>query len=348
MSALTTDVDVAIIGAGISGLAVARGVWAAGRSARVFEARPRAGGRILSTAVPGGQADLGATWFWPGERRIGLLVSELGLAVHEQFASGDALAVGNGAAHRLRGHSAGPAFRFSDGAHSLTSALAQELPADTIDFAAPVERIEQAAQGVVVHTAGGSTTAGQVVLALPPPLAVPGMVDPATLATVVADTAAQIPVWMGGITKAVAVYERAFWRDLGLSGTVSAPSDPFSEIHDMSGPDGSPAMLFGFGQAAGQHSPTADVFVRQLVDVFGSDAASPIAVVACDWSAELFTTRTRGSESERYDLYGSPLLRTPSWDGRLHWASTESGGVAPGHLEGALEAAERTVRMLTA
>ena len=338
-----------IVGAGISGLAVARGMQAARRSVRVFEARPRAGGRIVSAAVPGGHADLGPTWFWPGETRIGSLVSELDLAVHDQFETGDALLVGNGTVQRANGFTTPPAFRFSDGANSLTDELVGALPTNTIEFDTPVERIERAAGNVVVNTAGGSTTAAAVVLALPPSLAVSaGIVDPATLEAAVADAATQIPVWMGGITKAVAVYERAFWRELGLSGMVSALFEPFREIHDMSGPDGSPPMLFGFGQAAGPSAPTADLFVEQLVALFGSEAASPVETVALDWSAEAFTTPAGGNRSERYEFYGSPLLRTPSWDGRLHWASTETGAVAPGHLEGALEAAERTVRLLTA
>ena len=111
----------------------------------------------------------------------------------------------------------------------------------------------------------------------------------------------------------------------------------------MSGPNGTPAMLFGFGQPTINGSPTGQDFVRQLTAVFGSDAPSPTEILECVWSEEAFTTPSTGNDSQRYDLYGSPLLRTPSWDGTLHWASTETGAVAPGHLEGALEAAERAV-----
>jgi monoamine oxidase len=51
-----TDLDVAIIGGGLSGLAVADHCARSGLSFRVFEARPRLGGRILSVDVPGGPA----------------------------------------------------------------------------------------------------------------------------------------------------------------------------------------------------------------------------------------------------------------------------------------------------
>ena len=97
----------------------------------------------------------------------------------------------------------------------------------------------------------------------------------------------------------------------------------------MSGPNGTPAMLFGFGQPTINGSPTGQDFVRQLTAVFGSDAPSPTEILECVWSEEAFTTPSTGNDSQRYDLYGSPLLRTPSWDGTLHWASTETGAVAP-------------------
>lgn len=38
------------------------------------------------------------------------------------------------------------------------------------------------------------------------------MIDPLELDPVVARTAEAMPVWMGGITKAVAVYAEPFWK----------------------------------------------------------------------------------------------------------------------------------------
>jgi monoamine oxidase len=39
--------------------------------------------------------------------------------------------------------------------------------------------------------------------------------------------------------------------------------------------------------------------------------------------------------------YAHPLYQEPAANGRLHWASTETAPVAPGHIEGAIAAAER-------
>ena len=60
--------DVAIVGAGLCGLALARGLVARGLDVQVIEARQRLGGRVLTVHCEAtGQAlDLGPAWFWPG------------------------------------------------------------------------------------------------------------------------------------------------------------------------------------------------------------------------------------------------------------------------------------------
>ncbi|MBT6277659.1 MAG: NAD(P)-binding protein [Chromatiales bacterium] len=50
----------------------------------VLGARERLGGRLESVLVPGGHADLGATWFRPGEQHVIDLAQNTGLAVHRQ------------------------------------------------------------------------------------------------------------------------------------------------------------------------------------------------------------------------------------------------------------------------
>ncbi len=300
------------------------------------------------STVPGGPADLGPTWFWPGERRIAALVERLGLAIHDQWATGDGLVALEGKVQRVNGFNIPPAYRFSGGAQTLIDGLAGQLAADTVVLNCEVARVEPGEGGVTVHIPTGPVRARAAVLALPPSLAMSrGIVAPADLEPAVADVAAAIPVWMGATTKAVAVYREPFWRTAGLSGTINALDGPFREIHDMSGPDGAPAALFGFGQSTpGGPTVTATAFVEQLTNLFGAVAGSPLEATAVDWSTEHFTTPSGQPPSMRYELFGSPLLQRPSWDGRLFWTSTETASVAPGHLEGALAAAERTVEAL--
>ena len=85
--------DVAIVGGGLCGLALAHSLQARGRDWRLFEARDRLGGRVLTaTAADGTPVDLGATWFWPDTQpAIARLVDDLGLRSFDQLDDGRVL-----------------------------------------------------------------------------------------------------------------------------------------------------------------------------------------------------------------------------------------------------------------
>ncbi|MFM9653907.1 FAD-dependent oxidoreductase, partial [Streptomyces galilaeus] len=57
-----SEVDVVIVGAGLSGLTAAHRLRQFGLSVRVFEASSRVGGRVASAAVDGVHVDLGGTF----------------------------------------------------------------------------------------------------------------------------------------------------------------------------------------------------------------------------------------------------------------------------------------------
>ena len=82
--------DVAIIGGGVCGLALAHSLHARRTDWRLFEARDRLGGRVLTRhAANGTPLDLGPTWFWPAHQpSIARLVSDLGLGTFAQTDDG--------------------------------------------------------------------------------------------------------------------------------------------------------------------------------------------------------------------------------------------------------------------
>lgn len=86
--------DVAVIGAGLSGLQAAYSAQQAGLSVVVIEARDRVGGKTWSVPLASGRgfADLGAAWVNVGtQKRIGGYIRRLGLKTTKQRLEGRAV-----------------------------------------------------------------------------------------------------------------------------------------------------------------------------------------------------------------------------------------------------------------
>lgn len=344
-TSLLGESDVLVVGAGIAGIAAAAELTNAGLTVQVWESRSRIGGRLLSRRSPdGGSLDLGATWFWPGESRVNDLVDTLGIATHDQHLAGDAVFHQPGGSQRIEGNPLDVAsHRFTDGADALVHALAATLPAGLIHLDRAVTTIRSVGDRLEVASIGDRVMARHVVLALPPALAITGIDFVPGLPDRLAGLAGSTPVWMGGTTKVVVRYPNPFWRDAGLSGSGISHVGPMRELHDMSGPNGHPAAIFGFVPATGADTPTvtAEQVVAQLVEMFGSAAAVPSEVMIQDWRHESWTSPPGVERLNAYQVFGHPLYQAPAMEGRLYWASTETATSSAGHIEGALDAAHR-------
>jgi len=337
-------VDVVVVGAGVSGLAAARRLLAAGRAVIVLEARDRVGGRLLSVPFGDTGVDLGATWYWANEPRMRAVVAELGLETHEQYLAGDALYQDPRGVQRIAGNPIdGPAGRLTGGMQSLARAMAETLPSGTVRLEQVVSSIRAEEGGLEVETPSGGVRAPHVVLAVPPALALSRIDIDAGLEVAAREVALATPVWMGAMTKVVVRYATPFWREHGLAGAVMSHVGPMREMHDMSGPDGRSAALFGFVPPAGRGAPTVtkDAVLGQLVDLFGPEASEPGDLFIHDWREESHTSPDGVEALQAYETYGHPVYRTPSLNGRLHWVSTETSTEFPGHIEGALAAGAR-------
>jgi len=337
--------DTVVVGAGITGLTCARALVTAGQSVLVLEGRSRVGGRLLSDPATG--LDLGASWFWPNEPRINAEIASLAIPTHQQHLAGDAMYEGPDGVQRLDGNPIDVASgRFSIGADSLALALRSAMPGADVRLEHTVTDVQARDSTMLTTTATsrlGSRTepsSRHVVLALPPSLAIQGITFDPPLTHQLARLMEITPVWMGAVTKVVAVYGEPFWRIAGLSGAAISHVGPMREIHDMSGPGGTPAALFGFVSSASPTQPTVTPteILDQLTTLFGSIAGEPDHLLIHDWRNEPLTSPPGVELLSAYQTYGDRRFGEPAMDGRLIIASTETSPVAPGHIEGAIHA----------
>ncbi|HEX3478779.1 MAG TPA: FAD-dependent oxidoreductase [Kofleriaceae bacterium] len=427
--------DVAIVGAGLSGLVCARRLIDAGARAIVVEARPRVGGRLHTGRVGGAEVDLGGQWLSVDQPRLLALAGALGVASSPQPRAGraalddgrglglfgqlramiaqrramrridrlaraipagapgeaadaaalDAIAVGPwlagavadpAARERIALHAelvfavdlaglslldylarlgatggfaprgpdlpgGGRDHRFVGGAQRLALALADGLGA-AVRLGEPVQAIETAGAGgaLTVRGSAGSHAARRVVLALPPPLAIRIAPDlPAPLHRLAA------AIQRGAVVKCFAAYDRAFWRDAGLSGEAYRPRGTVRAVVDASPPDGAAAVLLAFvlGAAAEawQRRDPADrrgEVLAALGELFGDAALTPRDYLEADWAADPWSAGCVASTPP------GALAAGAVWrgaHGRIHLAGTEAAVRWPGYMEGAIEAGER-------
>lgn len=353
------DADVVVIGGGLSGLALAERLQRAGADYTLLEARDRVGGRVLSTVVDGAAFDVGPAWFWPIQPRMTALVGRLRIDFFEQFSDGVILAEDqHGRVYRNAGFaSMQGSLRIEGGLGRLTTSLAGTLPHDRINLNVRVVSLTRESDCVVVGAERGGESvrlrARRVVLALPPRVADATMAFSPELPPTVRRTLASIPTWMAGQAKILAVYDRPYWRDAGLSGDAVSQKGPMVEIHDASPATGGPFALFGFvgtppGIRSRYREETLEAAREQLGRLFGNELLNPTHMHFQDWSQETLTATAADHVSSGH--HGSsprPDALDGQWDGRVLFAGAESASEFTGYLEGALEAAEDVaVRLL--
>lgn len=96
--------DVAVVGAGLSGLSAAQALVDSGREVVVLEARDRVGGRLFNATLGDGiVVDVGGQWVGSDHVRVQRLAAELGIEIFPQHGAGRNLLDLDGKRRRYRG-----------------------------------------------------------------------------------------------------------------------------------------------------------------------------------------------------------------------------------------------------
>lgn len=341
--------DIMIVGGGLSGLALADELHRTGVDFQLVEARARFGGRIHAAHVDRAAYDLGPAWFWQGQPRMAAAARRFGLSVFEQYSTGDIVSEDqNGNVRRGAGFSSmAGSLRIVGGMAALVDAFANSVPAAKLHLGQAVTGISQTDTGVIVTTDKLSISANKVILALPPRVAQTITFDPALPADQ-SHALGNVPTWMAGHAKFVAIYDKAHWRDAGLSGDAQSRRGPMVEIHDASPQSGGPYAVFGFvgfdaNTRAAHRDEMTQMATDQLDRLFG---VTPRQLILQDWAQEPQTATAADYTSGGHPAYGRPRALTNIWNGRIILGSSEMGQSFGGYLEGALEAAQDVGNLL--
>ncbi|WP_303624188.1 flavin monoamine oxidase family protein [Mycolicibacterium arenosum] len=235
-----------------------------------------------------------------------------------------------------------------EGAGTLAERIAAEL-GDRVRTGRRVTAIVRTDAGVTVRTDAGDVRAEKAIVAVPPPVAARIDHDPPLPA---ARSALERNTYMGSVYKAIAVYERPFWR--GRSGGECVVLDgPGSVVFDSTAPGGPGHLCVLIGGPAARSLDPLDAAARRqavlgpLVAHFGADVLGPVSWHEKAWHRDEFVGGGYLALPEAGTTDGfCPMSSTPTGD--VHWAGAETADHHPGYLDGAVEAGERAAREVIA
>lgn len=222
---------------------------------------------------------------------------------------------------------------------------------DSVLLKAPVRRIDQDDRGVTVRTDRDVISAEYAIVTTAPAHRAAIQFEP----PLPVKSEALASTWrMGALSKALVAYDKPFWRANGLSGESLTDTGTVFITFDVSPPSG-PGILMAFCDPR-----TFDGFdtefrkkqvIHQLVDLYGSQASTPIDYIDHCWGTEAFAP---GGPNPAVAPFATTNYATALNEphGRIHWAGTETAGEWAGCMNGAvltgLRAAERVAALADA
>jgi len=234
--------------------------------------------------------------------------------------------------------------RVVGGSQMISIELAKRL-GNRVVLKAPVERIVHRKGGAKVHTPKGTWEASRVIVTVPPTLAGRITYQPHLPAS--RDQLTQ-RVPMGSVIKCMAVYDRPFWRDDGLSGMATSDTGPVKLTFDNSPPSGRPGVMLGFIEGQSARNLTRKTQGERRREVlacyeryYGPKARTQVTdYFDKSWAEDPWTRGCYVGYFPTGVLTGyRNAIRKPI--GPIHWAGTETATEWSGYMDGAVQSGER-------
>jgi monoamine oxidase len=240
-------------------------------------------------------------------------------------------------------------------AQQMAEQLSLKSPGSVL-LEAPVEEVSQDNDGIYVRIEGGLTIRARAVVVAVPPQQRLGIHFQPPLPAAHSGLVQRSP--MGAMTKILAIYDHAFWREQGLNGLGVGNLNVLELTADSGPPEGTPGILAAFasGQRAlrlGALDPSQQrkAILSDFQALWGPQASEPVQLIVKPWTGEpwiggAFTSFPLPGSWTSYGALaaGDQGGPGPCDHGRVLWAGTEASPRWPGYCEGALEAAERAAR----
>ena len=188
-----------------------------------------------------------------------------------------------------------------------------------------------------------------VVLAIPPKLWAKKIIFEPHLPSKLMNVAKQTHTWMEDSIKIALTYNKPFWQEDNISGTLFSNVGPITELYDHCNHERSKYALCGFINSSFKNLTYEERragVINQIKNIFGMKAEEFIDYEECIWSKEENTYEASDIFLFPHQNNGNPIFNKSFFDDKLLISSAESASEFPGYMDGAVYAANETAKKL--
>lgn len=351
------QVDICIIGAGLTGLLLAYRLEKADKKVVIVESRERIGGRIYTDYKDGlAPVEMGATWLFRQHSQLQALMQELNVNIFEQVIDRRVIYEADAKSPFYMAtlpDNQESSYRMQGGTMQIIQALVDKLVHTKIYLNSRVKTIKdnQSSLELTIGNKSGeyNIEALRVVSTLPPNLLVKTISFHPHLPIKFIAVAKKTHTWMGESIKIALRFDKPFWRREDTAGTIFSNSGPITEMYDHSDYGDEHYALMGFLNSSFQSLTKEDrkvMVLKQLEKYYGKVVYESTEYIEEIWSHETSTYEAYDSHVVPHQFQGHPIYQQAQYNGKLWFAGTETSREFPGYMEGAVRSAGYVMKSL--